>query len=1353
MARTDEIYVDDPPPGMPSVLRDQRARLAGILTPPTTRPREEDPPNNPLLDASRQLPEFLGRALSGAGDVAVDAARGLLESDVGKDAIFAFQNPLDIPAGLYGIGLQKAVSFIPGAGRGRELQAVTEAVRQETEQLPAYLRPFVTPILYAAAAGEAKRIAHRQADLPAIEVGRIGDTPIRFDPLDIAEIAMPFSGVLGGVAKAKRTLDVAKQFKAPAEAIEESARIAQAAARSEDVAAGLSRTAERFGHEAYAARGVPISPRVVPSAARTATDVGDVVPMGNLIGATARGARVLDVVQSEAAAGAKVAKVAEAAEAVTAAPDVAKTTELIKVADIIETFAARQRRAAEELAEDAMILTREQTERMEKNIKAGALTGKPAIARTQDEVFREIGANLDKLEVDDSVKQLILANAARNYDDISRLSFTDQRRGVQTIAEQWEKARHIIPDLSLEDVLRIKPGKAMNAETLLATQASLIGKAEDVIQTAGRLAANANDADKARLIVEMTELSALHRVLAGGRAEAGRSLRALRETVKPGESTHSMWEEAAKFIGGREKGEQVVRGLVEIWTDPSFAGKELARDEAVFKYLRGLESPGALNFILEVRRNALLSGPPTLVVNALGNTSLLVAERSATRFAQAGWEAVLAAMGRRPNGREVFFSEVFPGIQGMTAGFGRGLQNARMIAQAKMTPDQISKFLERGDLPRGEATEALLRQVRVPQPIAGTVSAVVNAPTRALAATDAVFYEMARSGELYAQAARQAAKDMAKAKKEGIRGASFDDRIAQLIQKPTAQMLRAAKEHAELVTLKGEPSTIAKSVLRLRADKNPLIKTAANILMPFVQAPDSLIRLGGSYSPLGFIDAAIGSGRAGGAARSAALARASVASVGMYAFFLSKLQSGEIDVTGTVPANPDERRQFYSEGKVPYAVKIGDQWIQYSRLEPFSTPIKWMAAARDVYERNGRTLSPEVAFQMVGVGARAIFDASYLTGLSDFASLLDRPDEDLVSAFLARTGAGFIPFSSMLRTTAYANDPFYRDPDTTLERIEAQLPWTYQKVRPVLEVTGEPARRPESKRGVIGMVNPIIVSPERQNEIIATLNSLTMPETIGPGGEKIPGRPLVLGFPTEDIRDIGLTKTEGFRLKEVAQALAMRELEKTFASDEFRSSAAWRQRALAEAVIDKTRRTARGLVADEIVGQAKTPAEVARGAMMKIATIVGDGTRTRIGNTAEYVALLSAQGKLSPEVKAQLDLTRREIDSLQGKPDPTVDEMMRLVPAMRKYLAEPPYGSRTRPYGTAEEWARLKDLHRKAREYAETTKKPAGIAEWYWYSQKDREGANLIRKYQLVGPNPERAKIMKANPGLDRLLD
>ena len=91
---------------------------------------------------------------------------------------------------------------------------------------------------------------------------------------------------------------------------------------------------------------------------------------------------------------------------------------------------------------------------------------------------------------------------------------------------------------------------------------------------------------------------------------------------------------------------------------------------------------------------------------------------------------------------------------------------------------------------------------------------------------------------------------------------------------------------------------------------------------------------------------------------------------------------------------------------------MGDEWVQYRRIEPFNTVIASSAIA---YDEIINADDEEAATQIFGNVADGIFnnliDSSYLQGVTN---VLDRFGKRKGS--LARTVAGFVPYSSFWRS-------------------------------------------------------------------------------------------------------------------------------------------------------------------------------------------------------------------------------------------------------------------------------------------------------------------------------------------------
>jgi hypothetical protein len=931
---------------------------------------------------------------------------------------------------------------------------------------------------------------------------------------------------------------------------------------------------------------------------------------------------------------------------------------------------------------------------------------------TQRQVSSELGLNLSKVDAPQSVKDYIVQTAKENA------GFMDQRRGVVTIAEQ--NAAAAAHEIDIAKYAYLKPGTAMNAETLTSVFGAVVKKGkevtglQDIIRQEAAMGIVSKE-NQLRLLLATSEHQTLQRVYAGGRAEAGRSLRALQEVqngLNAGQINNA-YDRASAILGGNDKLGALVDTLQKIWTDPALDG--VARETATYRFVQNLDNPKFFDRLYSFWLNSVLSGVKTHVVNVTGQGALMFADIS-SKTLSAGIEVTSTVGGlRRP--REVFFSEALAGPFGAIMGLPRGFRMAGQMLKNGVTAEQVNKFVETGRLGSREVNAGLL-----------------NIPTRLLGAEDQVFYATGYSRGLYEKAANIAASE-----RQSILNGNFGTRMADLLSNPTDAMMTYADEMGKRAGLRSDPGKINAAVLKLR-DINVLPESITKYtgefqplryVIPFVNTPTQLVKIGAEYSPFGLTKLIT----AKGGQRSDILARSLLGSTGM-AILASKYADGNI--TGGAPTNPAERDAFYASGKLPYSIKLGNEWVSFERLEPIATPLKWTAALMDVVKQNPGKPVDVVAGKMVGALARSLSDSTYFSGFSDLIDAIDDPERS-APKFLARIAGGFVPRA--LTTAVQATDKYIRDPEGIIEQIESTLPFLNDRVHPRTTNYGEPALRSEGKQGIAGYFSPVDFNTAQVDPITQRLQQYRLPESFDANGVQIPARAMLVGAVGQDIAAYKLNSDEGRSYQQYAGQATYNMLGKLFndkipydgkpfsALDEPNQV-----RAIRKTIAD-ARQVGRAQVADEIMHSATTDDQRQRAADMRVSTI---GSRK---DRAQYIEGLKASGNLSPAVASYLDQHR-------DKGEPSTAEYLRAAPLVREYLAMPPYR-----IGDAAEWERLKVVRAAASKYAQTIPHPPGITEAQLYMRVDPAGAALLHRYSSpLASNPNRERLLRANPWLEPFL-
>lgn len=676
---------------------------------------------------------------------------------------------------------------------------------------------------------------------------------------------------------------------------------------------------------------------------------------------------------------------------------------------------------------------------------------------------RDLGFGQVFRDMDPEVQALIQREA------VEAGGFATQRRGVRPIDSIKADADKY--GLPLDELINTPAGRAMNAEEMWGT-VKAVGRAaeerrialDEIAKVGGPQHASTDQLAKA--VLASVQQSAVQRVFAGARTEAGRTLRVLREALQEAEvrADPTGYDRALEAIGGRANAEQLVRRLVEI---NARNVPDAVKASDTYRFLRQVDEPGFFERVQEVWINSILSNPITNIVNGLSNTAMALTQ-PVTRFVAAGVDAAGAAIGRRP--REIFFSEAGASAVGALRGIPDGARKAFHILKNGHSLEDVQRFVETGRLGRAQA-------------IGGPVGAAINLPTRGLGAMDALFKTMGQQSELYALAARQASK-------EGLRGAEWSRRTAELIASPTKEMWDAALRQGKYVTFQSDPDRFTRQVMQLRNVAVPGTSLQpVRFVIPFIQTPTNLAKRGLEYSPAGFLRAIPTSG----AERSMAIARAAIGT-SVLAFFAPKFVSGEI--TASAPLSQAERDEFFRQGKQPYSVKIGDEWIEFRRLEPAFTQLRWMASIYDTFQKTGQTDGATFG-KLMGAVMDSVRDATYLQGIENLMNAMEDP-ERFGDRFLSRTASGLVPYSGLLRGVAQTTDPYYRKPEGPIENIAAALPGLSQNVPAIQDAFGRDVERGPLDQGIGALVDPRRSSKETTDKVERELADVRKNSDLGP---------------------------------------------------------------------------------------------------------------------------------------------------------------------------------------------------------------------------------------------------------------
>lgn len=669
-------------------------------------------------------------------------------------------------------------------------------------------------------------------------------------------------------------------------------------------------------------------------------------------------------------------------------------------------------------------------------LRATQATGK----KTGRNLAKEMEANINRMNEkipDDEIVRIREQNLL-GQESIDEIIL--RKRGIITDAEAIERAKKI--QGTLDDIVNLPKGTVLTKEQYTAVR-QIVAQEEEInkalrqmLDEGGigsspaersavkRLNEGYENLPEEELLVRALEestakLKKAQIVEMAARSEAGRSLQALKQYVGAVDNRLRVLYRAinnSKKLNAQEK-----QAMLETITR-----LDTADDKVFIQTLTDLAQPDFFDKVAEWSVAAKLWNPTTHVVNFGGNTARAVTDM--------GIKAVVD-----PKAAPADFA-------GAVVGFKRGLKNALKALSDEGYAAQLSKYAETGG--------------HIPA-IGGRLGKTVRTPFRLLGAGDEIFRNMAYQRKLYRDAYHTA-------KKEGLTGDQLNRRMEELLNTPTIDMMRDATDEAKHLTFQDDMGEIIKQIDRLRdpSTKKTMVGkgTAVGIRMflPFLKTPTNLFKQSIDFSPLGVaknytkLKTAI---KAGDRETAGTIIGEAMLGTAIAAYIAMETMDG--NVTGGAPRDKGAKDRFYRENKLPYAIKIGDTWYQYKRVDPFASVVGLTADMVQLDEKNAGAL--------LGVVAENLKDKTYLSGVSDLMNVLTGEEWERDYALKSMLLGAAMP--SFVGHITRSIDSNVRVADTIGQRLLVQTPGMSESYPSRVNVLGYSVER--ANKGLNYFFNPI----------------------------------------------------------------------------------------------------------------------------------------------------------------------------------------------------------------------------------------------------------------------------------------
>lgn len=684
-----------------------------------------------------------------------------------------------------------------------------------------------------------------------------------------------------------------------------------------------------------------------------------------------------------------------------------------------------------------------------------------------------IGLNYAKIATGDDLQA-----AAVQFYDAFHPEITDAKRGVQAIDKQVSDAFGVDVAEMLGDW---HPGTAMVSHELTALRFAQAAAMRDFVAHAREIAGgDASLAKQAAFLQTGHIVDALSRAVEGGKAEAARTLRTLRETVPSMTGDVSNPADAVEFyrkvdaLVAGAGGQDMVRAAAK-----AFLTVAQQNPLGTSKFLRGLAkvsevNQGSKDVIKVFMTNGLLTAGG-ITKNVFGNTSALVWERMmrglapklsgmvgaqsyiADREAIASQTAVMSAFqdvfrlsdhvnaGWNPVAQGKVLAKNFDAAKANTKGFIAAHREEVNTSQGAGSGLGMSG-LEQGpdaDSPLGRVASLVYKAVKIPGQTHGVLDDFSNI--------------ISGRAELASQAYRQAQKDLEQ-------GLITEDQVGHQMTKhmedPSAAMLQRVVSAQQNTSWTRPPDTSQAfltngiKAMRTGLDSLPIPLPLGTSTFPFINTPANIFSYGvqnSVFAPLSsrFREAVMSSD---GATRQLALTKYAVGSM-MSMWVMNHVANG--DMTGGGPRDPAQRQAMMRTDPdthatifQPYSARMGDHWVDLSGMDPFASSYELAADMSEAWLGNdwtdARVSTATDAFSASAMSfGNAFMNKSTMQGatqLMDALAANKRGDVTAPDKFIENRVVAMIPFSAALRTGRKMVDPYQREVGGIVDKFKDTVP-------------------------------------------------------------------------------------------------------------------------------------------------------------------------------------------------------------------------------------------------------------------------------------------------------------------------
>ena len=324
----------------------------------------------------------------------------------------------------------------------------------------------------------------------------------------------------------------------------------------------------------------------------------------------------------------------------------------------------------------------------------------------------------------------------------------------------------------------------------------------------------------------------------------------------------------------------------------------------------------------------------------------------------------------------------------------------------------------------------------------------------------------------------------------------------QMFENPSNEMLQAEEDYAHRMSFQSPWPAGGTGEWLSRGIQNHV--PALGFIVPFMRTATNIFKQGMvETGPLAAFSARVRAQLSAGGYE-ADIARGRIVT-GMQFAGIAAWAAIHDQMTGEAPKDPNERRIWESDGRIPNAFKVGDKWHSYAWFEPLAGILSLVGSSAEVYSRvhqdaemdtmqSKQAMYGDMVGHIVAAAITHLGNQSTMMGAAKFSEMFADPEKSF-SSWATDFGTSLVPYSKAIELARNVKDPYMRSAWELHDKIMNDLPGVGGTGIPFgssreLGVATDLFGNPRTHGGILGKMSPFPGSPVGEDDVTDELHAL-----------------------------------------------------------------------------------------------------------------------------------------------------------------------------------------------------------------------------------------------------------------------